>query len=415
MCSKDSDPASVEIIVTNPQINSKIQAPDTIKVEFQVTLNKPIEYIRVSIDNNNMIPLTKREFIYPETNSFSGSVQLILDILTNQVKAPPYNLHIAVSDYNEIHHHYTEVDINNSEIIFKGPVLISTKPVNTIVLNIYNSSLIEKEEMSIDGNFLLSESSTSDDMLFIATKVPELVTSIDPVKGEIIWKKDPQLPYPETTGLTAFENNLYISTSIGRVLGVSVHDATTNFLTQVKPDTIPNNVAVTEDYVFTDCGRRSSNNKIWISYYRSTGSYYLRYPNDLNTMNLFSLNNNRILIFANNSSSRGNVVHFDIESNEIQNNFLSNIRFDKVCQVDNSEYLISENNRVYHYDSYSNNITAVYTSSDSIVDLKYEYITKSIIVSNSDKAIFISFPNYNQTAILPVSTNLVSTELIYGY
>lgn len=413
-CSKHDELSEVSIEIIAPNKGDAIQLPDNVQVELIATSNKPIEYIRISIDNKNLTPLSDRIFIYPTGSNYSGTVDLFLETLPEIVRVPPYLIHIAINDFSEVHHFYQEINLVMEEVRFKGLLSCEERSVVGLTINLYNDQNNLLNSLQIDGNFLASTADNNSNY-FLSTNTPELVRGIDMQEGEIIWQKDPQLPYPETSHMYIDGSSLYLSTAIGRIVGVRANDGSQFFTTLVKPDTIPNHLTATEKFLFASCSMRKSNNLIWTSYYKETGSNYYQYPTEFETVSLFPDGNDKAIIFCN-KDDIGNIVLFDIESNQIESSFqLNDIKINKVDRVDPFRYFISNNNSVFLFDLTDNSIHVVYESSDSIVDLKYEKINQKIYISTSLKIDIISFSNFIPVGSISSSNKLVAIELIYGY
>ena len=60
-CNKDEKVSEPVVEIFNPEYQQQFLLPDTIDVRFSVNHNKPIEYIRISIVNYNMIPISDQK------------------------------------------------------------------------------------------------------------------------------------------------------------------------------------------------------------------------------------------------------------------------------------------------------------------------------------------------------------------
>ncbi|MBU3927819.1 MAG: hypothetical protein KKB74_08435, partial [Bacteroidetes bacterium] len=64
-CKKPEEATPVTITFIAPEASSIIQVPDNIIVKFNIESKSPIHYVRVSIDNEDLIPVSPQLFIYP--------------------------------------------------------------------------------------------------------------------------------------------------------------------------------------------------------------------------------------------------------------------------------------------------------------------------------------------------------------
>lgn len=414
-CSKDEKIPDPVVSIITPLENQVIQLPNTIEVDLTVQHVIPIEYIRVSIINKDLTPLSEIEYIHPSGETFSGKVNLFLSNLPTTTQKEPYYIHIVTDDGNNTNHDYLEIKLINSEIKFQGYAIIEKKQVNSFEIGLFDNKFQNTVNVMMDGTFSGIESSQITGSLYVTTEIPELATAIDFYSGETIWQNEAQLPYPEFTGLKTDETTLYLSTAIGRIIGVTEDYGSQIFHTNILPDTIPHNIAITENYLLADHTLRTSGKKVWVSFYKATGSKYQIFLTNYNTVNIFSITDNKAIIFANSDNS-AEIITFDIESNLSENQIsAASQRISKVCKIDNNNYLFSDNKSIYTLNIESNSYNWYYDSSDSIIDLKFEPISQTVYILTSTNIQKIHYPEYLFFETFYNANNLIALELIYDY
>ena len=412
-CSKDKQITETDVEIFSPLLNELLFLPDTIMVEFSASQNKPIEYIRISIDNGNHVPLTKHIFINPTNNTYTGKIDLLMDKLSEVTTLPPYYIHIVVGDFSDVRHYYHEIKLQNNELKYTGFVTIEEKPINLVEIKFHNTDYERYSLSELSGIYSGSAKSDFSEQIYISTQVPELVTAIDIHTGEQLWHKEPQLPYPEFTGLYSGDNKLYLSTAIGRIIGLSENEGSTIFTTPVLKDTIPRNIISTENYVFADFTLRTSNKKVWTSFYKPTGIKFLWYPTDYNTIKIFPQIGNKAIIFTN-KDGLGRIILFDIESNIIKDLItIDNHKIDNVCELESGQFLITDKTSIYSFNLLHQTDSWVYETTDSIRDIDFEEKTGSIFIATSNKVEVVGYPNYSNIKDLSGFNNLKSIELLY--
>lgn len=411
-CSKNETPEKASIIIHNPLPNTYIQLPDTIDVSVTISYSKPIEYIRLSIDNSNMVPLSEHIFIYPTENTFSGEVELILEKQGESVLVPPNYIHIVIGDNGNVQHHYQEIILQNDAVSFHGFATFEDKPVNLCEIKYYNNEYLVYNTKEYDGIYSISENTINKELVYLSTTVPELLRAIDIHSGEVIWTKEPQLPYPKFTGMQCADEKLYLSTEIGRIVGVNEGDGSTILTTPVLKDTIPRNLIATNNFIFADFTLRTSNRKVWASFYKPTGVKYLWYASELTTIDIYGYDADKAILIGHNDNS-GSIILFDIQSNTIEDIYNFDISFDNSCEIEEGRYLITDNALIYEFSMEDNSNTLLYQGNDSIVDIKYEPIHKSIYIASSQGIEVISYPVINSYHTITGYNNLKSIELLY--
>ncbi len=412
-CSKNNLKKEPVVIINKPTVNQEFSLPDTISVNFNIQHNQSIEYIRVSIDNENIIPISDQRFIYPDKNDSIFNITFAVKPIPENSTSSIYYTHIVISDFNDTYHYYQNIELRNNGLSYKGFIL-TTQLINNIEFSYYNELSIKQYSKQIDGLYSDTEISNNSDLYCVATKIPELISSFEIKTGDLKWQRLPQLPYPEFTNLQAYSSNLYISTSIGRIIGLKESDGVQIFTTPVLMDSIPQKICFTENYLFSNFKLRNSGNNVWVSFHKQTGGNNSRYPNDYLTIDIFYYENNNILIFANQGNT-GTIIDFDVESNNIDNNYnVGNNKIDISHEIDKNNYLFTDNKNVFSFSYTDKSISMIYESSDSIIDLKYEPTNQTLFIASLKQIDVITYPDFNHLKSINSTNNIKSIELVYS-
>jgi len=415
-CSKEKKVISPVVEIISPGYSQLFLLPDTIIIKFNITHTTSIEYIRTSIDNKNLTPISEQNFIYPVGITYQGNVQLELSIIPEIIMKSPYFVHIVVSDFNQLHHYYLEIDIKNSDKVYKGFFLIDESSINRLTINYYDSLAEKVFDTIINGDFSDSDISSSSELLYINTTTPDLSRSFNIKNGNLEWTQMPQLPYPEFTGITVDDNMVYLSTAIGRIIGLTTNDGLQVFTTLVLPDTIPHNVCVTNNYLLADFTLRHSQKQVWVSYYKQTGSKYQVFPTDYKTENMYYNDVSDKMILFCNKQNTGQVITFDIVTNiTLGEPIIFDNNINHSCRIDNDKYLFSSEKSIYLFNYSYNSFVKVYQTNQDIVDLDFDVLSNKVFVVQSQKLEIITYPDFNYITSIESENTLKSIELLYGY
>lgn len=415
-CNKEVKTSDPDVEILSPSYQHIYLLPDTIGVKFKVVHDKPIEYIRISLVNSLMIPVSNQEFIYPDSSSYNGTISFILNALTDEVNHKPFYIHIVISDFTKTTHTYQEVELLNREMKYEGCYLLAKSGVDNLNISYYNSNFQKIFETDINGNYTDSEICNSDNLLILITNTPDKAVSLDCENGELVWAQDPQLPYPEFNKIYHESNIVYLSTAIGRIIGLTPADGIQTFTTLVLPDSIPLNICGTEDFLFTDMIMRHSNSKVWTTYYKETGSKHQVYQTSLETVNMYGLDNgNRIILFCNTAIS-GQVVDFNAENNTIDSQVSLDVsKINLTCKIDQTDYLFTSGNTLFHYNTQSQTSVKLAESNDNIIDIEFDIAGNRLFVAHRNEIEIFSFPDMNKIASIDSPYILKGIELKLGY
>jgi hypothetical protein len=416
-CTKDKGNNSPGIDIVSPEYKELFVLPDSISVSFNVNSPTSIEFIRINIDNKNLTPLSKNVFIYPDTNSYSNEVTISLDILPESIKLPPYYVHIAVSDYSKLHHEYLEIELKNSNLEFKGLIIIEDYSIDRMAIKLLDENLQVQHINEVDGRYAGSSISLETGLLYITSSTPELLRSFNTIDLDLEWAKNPQLPYPEYTGIVVENDMVYISSSVGRITGYKGSNGLQVFTTKVMPDTIPNNTSITKNYIVADYKlRNSSIISGWVTYYKITGEKLFVHPNEYSTVAMdFNTEINKVVIFCNDENN-GYAITFDPETNTIlKSTQISEIKISCMCKISNNEYLFSALNTVYTFNYNSDIITKLYDANNTITDLKYDNISDNLYVISPNEIKVFNYPNLDILTTIESENLIKKVEIMHGY
>jgi len=415
-CAKEINTSNPVVSIYSPVLDESFLLPNVIDVEFRVEHTSPLEYVRLSIDNEDIVSVSEQYYFYPDGNTYSGIVEVPIGIIPDDIISSNYFVHIAVSDFNEVNHTYLEVGMVNTKSEYKGCFIISKFEVNMLNITYYNSKLEPEYTFDINGNYSDSDISEKSNRLIIATNTPDFTKSYNCDDGKLEWKQDPQLPYPEFNKVVVNNSIVYLSTEIGRIMGITSDEGSQIYNTTLLRDTIPVNICVTNDYILADFRLRNSNSKIWASFYKSTGSKYHVLTTDFNTVELFGITNeNKMVAFCNNNNS-GVIITFDVANNIIESsNYIENKEIHHSSKLDDNNYLFTSNSTIYHFNLQDNLVTALTETVDDIIDIKYNYINNQVIISTINKVEVFSYPEFSLISTIDIPYTVKAVELLYGY
>jgi outer membrane protein assembly factor BamB len=294
--------------------------------------------------------------------------------------------------------------------------LISKDGINTLSVNYFNDQYQKIYRSVISGNYIGSDISNNANMLYLSTNTPDMVRAVDCKNGEIVWIKEPQLPYPEFNSILVNNNLVYLSTDIGRIIGLTIDNGIQVFNTPVLPDSAPTNICITDDYLIADTRLRNSGATIWTTYYKQTGSKYQLFPTDYETTTIYDLeDNNRVIAFCNNNLT-GQIINFNIKNNTIENRLVTtNIEIQKSCKIDETNFLFSSGNELFHFDQKNQLYVKILDTDDIIYDIKFDYINSQLFIIYLYKAEIVSYPGLAIIETIETLMQIKKAELLYGY
>lgn len=415
-CSKDIKINEPVVEVFSPQYKQAFLLPDTVYVSFRVEHDKPIEYIRVSIADKNMIPVSNQEFLYPESNNYKGDIYLPVGALPEDNNLPPYYLRITVSDFSQITHTNLELNLTNKEMKYKGCFLISRYGIDVLKINYFDDNYQLMLSTSTNGNYLGSDISANANMLYLITAIPDLARAFNCDSGDIIWSKEPQLPYPEFNSILVSNNIIYFSTEIGRIIGLTLNDGLQIFTTPVLSDSIPNNICTTAEYLVSDFSLRNSYSKVLVSFYKETGNKFQLFPTNYETVSMYGMKNENLVTVFCNKNSNGAIYQYDVDDNNIETQLgLTNIEIHHTCKIDDNNFLFSSDNKLFNFNIQDWAYMKITDTDNNIIDIKFDGLNNHLFVLTEYNVDVFTYPGLNKITSIESINSLAGVELKFGF
>ncbi len=415
-CNKKSYVKEPIVNIYEPVNKQVYVLPDEIHIDFSVEHDKPIEYIRVSIDNSEMTHVSNAYYYYPEGNSYNADFNLPVEILQEKVVAPPYYMHIVVSDFATVSNTYREVELSNGKMKYKGCFVVAKHGVNILKISYLDDLFNIKYNFGISGNYMASGISGTLGRLIIATRLPDYVRAYNSNDGNREWIKVAQLPYPLFNNIRIDKGKVYISTGIGRIIALDNGTGSQLFNTPVLRDTVPGNICLTNDYLISDNTLRNSGLRLWISYYKPTGVKYNMFITNFETVDLYAVGTlNYMIAFCNNGTS-GHIITFNVDGNYIYSDFvITDKNINHSCKIDSENYLFTTDKGIFSFSRNSEAIVKVSDIEEGVVDIEYNYINNQVLIVHFNKIDIFSYPSFNKIEDIEMLDSIRDVELLYGH
>ena len=416
-CTSTDKVEEPDVKIISPSTNELYILPDTIIISLEIEHSQEIEYIRSSIVNKNMIPISEQNYIYTSENKFIGDIYLIMNIIPDNSNLPPLYIHLVVSDFKQEHHYYQEIELYNNDVQFKGLYLIGKNSINRLDIVYYSSQFVIESEFEVEGEYSASDISSSTELLYLVTSIPDKTRAYNWDSNLPKWTKDPQLPYPEIMGIINNENTIYLSTAIGRIIGLNATSGQQIFTTEVSQDSIPNNICITEDFIVTNFHRRNSSKKVWGSYYKLTGSKYQVLSTEYESISIYNYNDesNKVLFFCNGQNS-GHIILFDVYNNRIEKIVTkTDFKIELTCKLDSNRYIFTSNGSINIFNSINNITEDIYETNEIIVDIKFDPTYNRLFVTFTNRVDIFDLSTMQILKSLDSDYPLMAIELLGEY
>ncbi len=214
-----------------------------------------------------------------------------------------------------------------------------------------------------------------------------------------------------------FNNNItYVSTEIGRIIGLAHETGNQIFTTPVLTDSVPFNICLTKDYLISDIRLRNSNSKAWVVYYKQTGAKHEVTTTNFETTKLYGDSKSNTMIAFCNINNVGEIITYNATNGSIENRLKAdNIKINQSCKIDEYNFIFSSNKLLFHVDIQNNTMNQIAVADDDILDIEFDIINNKIILVYSNKAEVLSYPSLTITKTIESDNELNGIELLYTH
>lgn len=402
-CKKQETTPFLEVTITTPEESEIFTIPDTIWVRFSIESEKSIQSLRLSIDNEDLIPLSNKVYLESVDNTLSFEVPLVVEEIPGMDSMKAY-LNLLINDGVQEKHWFREISLISKPLSFRGMVIITEDNLVNSQAYFYDSKGMEIAHMlwaGITSNALfISES----DLMIVTTQTPEYMLAIRFVDQEYAWMKQAPLPNPEFTSMDYDTPFLYYGLGAGRVVSVNTSTGLQHNETEVFNNYYPTAIAVNSDkLVFTQESRTGQSGRI-TTCYKSTGALQQHYLTDFRAVFADESEQNEDIIFIGNNISMGSLLIFSPKENEIINSF--DFNFGPILNavpIDGGNYLLLTSQALYLFHFGSGQTQQLYSSINEISSFTYDQ-KASIVYLVIEKEVFIyAYPQFtlNKKLIYP--------------
>ncbi len=411
-CKKNDSYNEPQVTVYSPEEGSSILVPDTMMISFAIEECDNINNIRVSIDNKELIPMSQKEYIYPEADENSFSVNLFVDAVTESKFKPPYYIHIVI-DSDEEYHYYTELKPSIREQLFNGLVVAGKYSVQQTQIRFLDKDFAFDTSIIVNGNmsdFCINNYSST---LFLATALPYKLLNFSLTDKQLMWEKESGIPYPGFNHLANMDNIVYVSTNDCRILGIKP-DGTQSFATQQLTDSIPEYFGITDNYILSNINLRNSVDKGYQSYYQGTGIRHMTTEITGDVIGIEGISDNEAVIFSNEVYG-GKVTSFAIEYNNVVFEYTTD-SINATCRKSDNEIIFITNlGEVMLFETEYHTISRKGIIPGTIKQVTYVNNENFLIITSDNSIIIYSFPSLEAIKSLDEALTNCSTDVIYSY
>jgi len=343
-CSKDKDEISPTLIINAPYNLQQVNGVDTLKVLATISDDRNIEYVSVSLRNDNDIPVLSTITKTPNTKDYDLNILYFFDNIF--LPSGQYDLRVSAFDGENTTTRYVQLYLNETPKSRTGIFVVSNTGASSDVYlldNMYTGIWYS----TILGDYLGSEVNSHDQQLLHAssgTIPPAKINSINLNSGLDLW----DIPILSPSGTPYYNSffydnrTIYLGKSQGGVagygengVGVYIADVINGF--EIEEMLVHDNILVTEQQAIMGGVIRL------IPYWMASGVVVgtnATFPPNEDVLGMFTKSANDIVVISNNAALNGNLTYYEPTNGSLTSYPIGLGQIDDCLEIDIGIYLV---------------------------------------------------------------------------
>jgi len=406
-------PTDVEIL--SPPEYASFNLPASIRVQVSVKSHYPINYIRISVNNADLIPMFGQKVFYPSTADTTIDYQMAADYLPAGEDGP-FTIHIVVDDGKNLTSVFRSIRFVNAPLRFKGFYLITRSGINETRIAYYDSTFVVHPFANLNGNFAGACFSGTNDLLFVATSLPSRLSAFQFDGADLKWENSPEQPYPEYNDLVCNNNSLYAAMANERIAILSQSGGNQKLSTPIMPDTVPGKVTVSDDYFIADFRLRTPGQRVWMTFYKTTGNVYKRFSTDIKVIDFYPFTDGSGFYVFGNRGGQGLFGFYYPGGNFISGETdLQPEALSKTARINEHLFLFISGKTLFRFDALNKIPVMLKEFDEEIVDMAFDDIENNIFVAMENRVDVLSYPGLQLKKAILVTAPVKAIRLRYYY
>ena len=411
-CRKDKDELSPKITVVSPYENQEFNVFDVIHVEATVTDNNKIDYINVSVTNENFIPVLSA--IPVDIQAKETNISLNYYINDNFLESGKYYLHIEAYDGTNSKHSYTEIYIYESPKFLKHIIAltrIGSNGYNLIKIDsTFNTNLVG----SGVSEHLASNYNSRHQQLYIGGEIMDDVVALNmPDKTTaftIPCVQNPPQPY--FTNISYEGKLLYVLFYDGNIKAYN-NNGSIKYSSITTTAKYPKKIFRHENYLLIyQKDYVGSDGTIGVCYHpNSTIIQSLDVSYEI--VDFLPNNKDNVFVFANNAN-QGKVYVYNIANNLSSDLYsISTDKIKSVCQLDENRFLIVLNNKIMLF-KYNPLSLTTYISNITTKSIKFDKLNNILYIAESNRISSYKYPSATAINQVVLNNSILDFHLVFN-
>lgn len=344
-CGKKEDSDNPEITFIDPVAGYVVNMPDTLDVRVEISDDRIISSVVLSLVDENKVPVIPAEYYYPNSPEFS--IQASLPIIDKALESGNYQLLVTATDGINSKDKYREIQINGLPAEIMAYIVVTAQFDFKSTIIKLNPDFETDTQFVFPKGYCLSGVHSLWEQFYFVSVEPSDLFAFDPANFETEWEMETFPPRPLFTGLFP-DKELVFSTANGDA-GILSGSGTVILRTAPLDDKMIKHITADDKYIYAAHVSLSGEIHQLTVYYRVSGSIRDQKMLSGEISGLVPAGNGALVFFS--SAPGTGIMEYDPENLSMEQlNFLQNENLRSVEKVSDSQLFLVTDNRVIVYD-----------------------------------------------------------------
>ena len=365
-----------------PYENQQFDVPDTVWVEAELTDDKALRQVQISLLDENLIPAFQTISLAASGRDFKIKYPYVLDDL--YLSSGIYYIKITVFDDKGEKNAYQKINVNAVPKVREGVFLLSSTSDQSFNIYQLDSTHTLIFQSNIPGDFLEAAIDSRHQILYSLGEFTGDFNAYDLKSKSIICSQPGGVGVPFFEGYQLHQQQSLLS-YFKKEIRVFDNKCQQDLLIKVNELYYPRKTYVHGNFLLSEEKELAGHNDRLILYYFPSGKEYQQVMMKQEVLQFFSMNTQRVFIVGN-EGAQAKMEIYEVEGNYLwsPHDFPSGGLL-AAEQIDANTYLFAHSDgNIYRY-TYSNNSLISYQANTFGIDLNYDDLSAELYVAEKNK------------------------------
>ena len=338
-CKKDKDNQKPVIQITSPVNYQSVDALDTISIIGEVRDERNLEYVRISLRDQNDIPVLSSVSKFPDGSSYRLNIPYYFDDI--HLESGTYYFDISASDGENTTHLFVHIQLNEEPIRTLGLFVSGMNGSNSEVIDL-DTSLTFRNSISFNGDHIGIAANSYDQQLIKCGGLTGDLNALSFDGLTTMWNRSNY----DFKGHMQYDREQFVGFYDGTIISYD-HFGNGSFNALAYTNCYAEEMLVSNDFFIAEQVEKGSGNVRLVTYYYPYGTIKQQITLNEDIINMFPYSSNEIVLFSNNGGV-GKVRLYNTFNNQSYEPFsLAAGAVTSCVEVSPGVYVITQNSNIY--------------------------------------------------------------------